>query len=56
MYTPATIEATTREIEGGDEHEEGSSYLMCVVDKEQEVETVGREGFEVKVGGRGCPW
>ncbi|KAM0877514.1 hypothetical protein ACQ4PT_035437 [Festuca glaucescens] len=48
VYTRATIEAAAGEMEGGGEPEEGSRYLVCVVDKE--VETVGREGFEVKVG------
>ncbi|PNT62184.1 LOW QUALITY PROTEIN: hypothetical protein BRADI_5g26808v3 [Brachypodium distachyon] len=43
-----TIEASTRELEGGGAPEEGSRYLVWVMDKE--VDAVGREGFEVKVG------
>uniref|UniRef100_K3Z3D0 DNA mismatch repair protein MSH3 n=1 Tax=Setaria italica TaxID=4555 RepID=K3Z3D0_SETIT len=49
VYTRATIEAAAGELEGGGAApEEGSRYLVCVVDKE--VEATGREGFEVKVG------
>ncbi|TVU16653.1 hypothetical protein EJB05_40228, partial [Eragrostis curvula] len=48
VYTRATIEAAAGELEGGAEPEEGSRYLVCVVDKE--VEPTGREGFDVKVG------
>ncbi|SPT18920.1 unnamed protein product [Triticum aestivum] len=48
VYTRATIEAGAGEMEGGGAPEEGSRYLVCVVDKE--VDAVGREGFEVKVG------
>ncbi|CAL5029203.1 unnamed protein product [Urochloa decumbens] len=49
VYTRATIEAAAGELEGGGAApEEGSKYLVCVVDKE--VEATGREGFEVKVG------
>nr|CAB3486220.1 unnamed protein product [Digitaria exilis] len=48
VYTRATIEAAG-ELEGGAAApEEGSRYLVCVVDKE--VEATGREGFQVKVG------
>ncbi|CAO1943543.1 unnamed protein product [Urochloa humidicola] len=49
VYTRATIEAAAGELEGGGAApEEGSRYLVCVVDKE--VEATGREGFEVKIG------
>ncbi|PNT62187.1 DNA mismatch repair protein MSH3 isoform X2 [Brachypodium distachyon] len=48
VYTRATIEASAGELEGGGAPEEGSRYLVCVVDRE--AEAVGREGFEVKVG------
>jgi DNA mismatch repair protein MSH3 len=49
VYTRATIEAAAGELEGGGAApEEGSRYLVCVVDKE--VEATGREGFEVQVG------
>ncbi|KAF8769313.1 hypothetical protein HU200_006828 [Digitaria exilis] len=49
VYTRATIEAAAGELEGGGAApEEGSRYLVCVVDKE--VEATGREGFQVKVG------
>ncbi|KAL6651764.1 hypothetical protein ACP70R_010689 [Stipagrostis hirtigluma subsp. patula] len=48
VYTRATIEALAGELEGGADAEEGSRYLVCVVDSE--VEATGREGFEVKVG------
>lgn len=49
VYTRATIEAAAGELEGaGAAPEEGSRYLVCVVDKE--VEATGREGFQVKVG------
>ncbi|RLM65599.1 DNA mismatch repair protein MSH3 [Panicum miliaceum] len=49
VYTRATIEAAAGELEGGGAApEEGSRYLVCVVDKE--VEATGREGFDVKVG------
>ncbi|XP_044967026.1 DNA mismatch repair protein MSH3 isoform X1 [Hordeum vulgare subsp. vulgare] len=48
VYTRATIEAGAGELEGGGAPEEGSRYLVCVVDKE--LDAVGREGFEVKVG------
>ena len=49
VYTRATIEAAAGDLEGGGAApEEGSRYLVCVVDKE--VEATGREGFEVKVG------
>ncbi|XP_047064728.1 DNA mismatch repair protein MSH3 [Lolium rigidum] len=48
VYTRATIEAAAGEMEGGGDPEEGSRYLVCVVDRE--VDTVGREGFVVKVG------
>nr|ADT92190.1 DNA mismatch repair protein [Zea mays] len=50
VYTRATIEAAAGELEGGGAAapEEGSSYLVCIVDKE--VEAAGREGLQVKVG------
>lgn len=50
VYTRATIEAAAGDLEGGGAAapEEGSSYLVCVVDKE--VEAAGREGLQVKVG------
>ncbi|KAK3143330.1 hypothetical protein QOZ80_4AG0299040 [Eleusine coracana subsp. coracana] len=48
VYTRATIEAAAGELEGGVAPEEGSRYLVCVVDKE--VEATGREGFDTKVG------
>ncbi|XP_062227181.1 DNA mismatch repair protein MSH3 [Phragmites australis] len=48
VYTRATIEAAAGELEGGAAPEEGSRYLVCVVDKE--VEETGRDGFDVKVG------
>ncbi|CAM0904859.1 unnamed protein product [Alopecurus aequalis] len=49
VYTRATIEAAAGEMEGGGgAPEEESRYLVCVVDRE--VESVRREGFEVKVG------
>uniref|UniRef100_A0A0D9WBC2 DNA mismatch repair protein MSH3 n=1 Tax=Leersia perrieri TaxID=77586 RepID=A0A0D9WBC2_9ORYZ len=49
VYTRATIEAAAGELEGsGGASDEGSRYLVCVVDKE--VEAKGKEGFEVKIG------
>jgi DNA mismatch repair protein MSH3 len=48
VYTRATIEAAAGELEGGAAPDEGSRYLVCVVDKE--VDATGREGFDVKVG------
>jgi DNA mismatch repair protein MSH3 len=45
VYTRATIEAAAGEMEGGGDPEEGSRYLVCVVDRE-----VDTEGFQVKVG------
>ncbi|KAJ1273530.1 hypothetical protein BS78_06G288000 [Paspalum vaginatum] len=50
VYTRATIEAAAGELEGGGAApEEGSGYLVCVVDKEVQ-EATGREGSQVKVG------
>uniref|UniRef100_A0A0D3G1W0 DNA mismatch repair protein MSH3 n=1 Tax=Oryza barthii TaxID=65489 RepID=A0A0D3G1W0_9ORYZ len=48
VYTRATIEAAAGELEGGGAPDEGSRYLVCVVDKE--VDAMGTEGFEVKIG------
>ncbi|KAL5214875.1 hypothetical protein ABZP36_004027 [Zizania latifolia] len=48
LYTRATIEAAAGELEGSGAPDEGSRYLVCVVDKE--VDAKGREGFEVKIG------
>ncbi|KAG8066765.1 hypothetical protein GUJ93_ZPchr0004g38208 [Zizania palustris] len=47
LYTRATIEAAAGELEGGGAPDEGSMYLVCVVDKE--VYAKGREGFEVNI-------
>jgi DNA mismatch repair protein MSH3 len=49
VYTRATIEAAAGEMEGAGAPEEGSRYLVCVVDREV-VGAGGREGFEVRVG------
>ncbi|KAL6844331.1 hypothetical protein ACP4OV_026004 [Aristida adscensionis] len=48
VYTRATIEAAAGELEGGAAPDEGSRYLVCVVDNE--LEATGKEGFDVKVG------
>uniref|UniRef100_A0A0E0DKD1 DNA mismatch repair protein MSH3 n=1 Tax=Oryza meridionalis TaxID=40149 RepID=A0A0E0DKD1_9ORYZ len=48
VYTRATIEAAAGELEGGGAPDEGSRYLVCVVDRE--VDAMGTEGFEVKIG------
>uniref|UniRef100_A0A0E0KWZ7 DNA mismatch repair protein MSH3 n=1 Tax=Oryza punctata TaxID=4537 RepID=A0A0E0KWZ7_ORYPU len=48
VYTRATIEAAAGELEGGGAPDEGSRYLVCVVDKE--VDAMGTEGFEVNIG------
>ncbi|XP_040379670.1 DNA mismatch repair protein MSH3 [Oryza brachyantha] len=48
VYTRATIEAAAGELEGGGAPDEGSRYLVCVVDKEVDAKRV--EGFEVKIG------